>query len=594
MARFLTSPTQKKVLVPLAVTLVLTAYQLVRVIAFIQVYGGIEHDGGWMLSISRSLAEQGTYTTMVSTLPDPTTPGGVGVDQKFDIQAPDGRIWFFTGNGIGPASIVPDALVLKIFGYSFWALRAGPLLFYTVFLLLAAFVLYRLAGLGAVVLFHAYLFFYPHLSIFLSYEAMGEVPSMVYILAAYLAFAAANQKQERRFWAFLGAGLVAGLAINAKLITLWSIGGIFLWAGFGWLIDLFSPVKWPEKRTKLWRRTREITGLSAGTVTVAVLWELVHLVVLTRLTGFDLYRQHAYQRLRFVLDDGSGVGLRIYSGAEFFWDKFFLLAEIAHPQRPVTAFIFLAILLGGLALLWRWRAFPARQTLLAAMWLGWLANTAWFVGLAKTGWPRHFWFGLVLAVMILSVFVVELIKLSLPPIKDSLNKQPALARPGSDWLLALTGLATALLVAWGFASQPHVGGFLLPGEIVPYWQDKQVNNKYHASLPWVIIPRAAQAEIVAYIQQLPPGANVYYPAGHKSAEISPQTGRVQYPLDRRLFSRPHPADVALIGPSLISPWNDPIRRRDLLQLIVQKCPWPAVQNDFYMICPIEQNLPPQP
>ncbi|MCB0181244.1 MAG: hypothetical protein KDI62_23665, partial [Anaerolineae bacterium] len=155
------------------IVMILTAYQLWRIIAFINVYGGIEHDGGWMLSISRSLAETGAYTTLVSTIADPNVPGDINVDQKFDIQAADGRIWFFTGNGIGPASIVPDALVLKVFGSSFWALRAGPLIFFTLFLLLTAYLLYELAGIWAVILFNAYLFFYPHLSIFLSYEAMG-------------------------------------------------------------------------------------------------------------------------------------------------------------------------------------------------------------------------------------------------------------------------------------------------------------------------------------------------------------------------------------------------------------------------------------
>jgi hypothetical protein len=201
----------KKNLWPLLITLILTTYQLIRIIAFINVYGGVEHDGGWMLSISRSLAERGSYTTMVSTIVDPTVPGAINVDQKFDVQAEDGRIWFFTGNGIGPASIVPDALVLKIFGTDFWALRAGPLIFYTLFLLLAAYILYQLAGVGAIVLFHAFLFFYPHISIFLSYEAMGEVPSMFYVLWAYLAFGAVIIKSHRRWRHFFLAGLVAGL-----------------------------------------------------------------------------------------------------------------------------------------------------------------------------------------------------------------------------------------------------------------------------------------------------------------------------------------------------------------------------------------------
>ena len=122
---------------------------------------------------------------MVSTISDPTVRSGVGVDEKFDIQTEDGRIWFFTGNGIGPASIIPDAIVLKLFGSGFWALRAGPLIFYAFFLLLAAFLLHQLTGWAGILLFHAFLFFYPHISIFLSYEAMGEVPSLFYILLAF-------------------------------------------------------------------------------------------------------------------------------------------------------------------------------------------------------------------------------------------------------------------------------------------------------------------------------------------------------------------------------------------------------------------------
>jgi hypothetical protein len=569
----------------LALTLILTTYQLIRVIVFVNVYGGVEHDGGWMLTISRSLAEQGTYTTLVSTLPDPLVLGGMNVDQKFDIQAPDGRVWFFTGNGIGPASIVPDALILKLCGFGFWALRAGPLMFYVLFLLVAAYSLYRLAGLGAVLLFHAFLFFYPHLSIFLSYEAMGEVPTMVYILWAYLAFAAARRRRD-----FFVAGLIAGLAVNAKLIGLWSVAGIFLWAGLRLLASVSphpSPLPQGEgTRIKLPapfgdRRKgagdqreeglRQLLLLAGGAVVVPLLWEGVHLVVLTWLAGFDLYLKNAMQRVSFILDDGSGVGLQIHAGPEFWADKFFLLSEVAHPERWVTALIFGAMLLGGPVLLWLWRGQSYRQTLLASLWWGWLVNTAWFVSLAKTGWPRHFWFGLVLAALLLAVLPV------------------ALLRQGRGPLPSLLGVALLGLMGWGFARQPHVGGFFLPDEIVPYWQEKQIQNKYHASLPWIIIPRADQAAVVAYIRQMPPDAHVYYPGGHKSAELPAQTGRIHYPFSRRNYpgTVPHPDDVVLISPSLISPWLEPGRRRDLLDLVERECPRPALKNDFYRICPVE-------
>jgi hypothetical protein len=583
------------------ICLLLLAYQLVRLIAFINVYGGVEHDSGWFLSVARSLAEQGTYTTMVSTIVDPDVLGDINVDQKFDIQAADGRIWFFTGSGNGPLSIAPNAIVLKIFGTGFWALRAGPLIFYTLFLTMAAFILYRLGGLMAVVLFHAFLFFYPHLSIFLGYEAMGEVPSMFYILWAYLAFGAATQKRVRRLRAFFAAGLVAGLVINAKLITLWSISGIFIWAGILWLVGLArgdnSEVQSddisPQALIGGWRLTkltfRELLLLSSGIPLTLGLWELVHLIVLTRLAGFEMYLRQAGQRIKFILDDGSGVGLRIHSGPEFFWDKFFLLEEIAHPQRWVTGIIFAAILLGGVGLLWGWRNQPRYQNLLVPMWLAWLANTAWFVVIAKTGWPRHFWFGLVLAAMLLSLMVGVLLWGDARVVnqytqKSKINFELLRFAPSA------IGVFLLILISWGFISQPHVGGVFLPDEIVPYWREKQINNKYDASLPWVIIPRMAQTEVIDYIKQLPSEAKIYYPGQHKSAEIPPQTGRIHYPLARRNLITPHPADIALIGPSITSPWGDPIRRQDMLELVKQECPLPTLVNEYYLICPIEANL----
>jgi hypothetical protein len=435
---------------------------------------------------------------------------------------------------------------------------------------------------------------------------MGEVPSMFYILAAYLVFGLALRKSPRRWFYLLGVGLAVGAALNAKLITLWSLSGIFIWAGLLWLTGLIrhrlkvnDPL--PAKKSSLTESDqndeesaaknllfsdnplslKELVWLGVGSLLPTLLWEMVHLIILTRLMDFQGYVRHTQQRIRFILDDGSGVGLQIHAGAEFFWDKFFLLSEVAHPQRWVMALLFLAVLLGGLVLLWVWRQQVLKQTLLAVMWLGWLMNTLWFVGLAKTGWPRHFWFGLVLAMMLLSVISVELVRMG-----------------GAGWrsgrwtrmFSLFGGIGVLLLMGWGFLSQPHVRGFFLPDEIVPYWREKQINDKYDASLPWIIIPTQDQAEVVNYIKQMPPDAKVYYPSGHKNAEIPPQTGRLNYPLHRRDFSEPHPADIVLIGPSLISPWKDPVRRQDLLALVEQQCPQPALKNDFYMICPIEANL----
>ena len=67
--------------------------------------------------------------------------------------------------------------------------------------------------------------------------------------------------------------------------------------------------------------------------------------------------------------------------------------------------------------------------------------------------------------------------------------------------------------------------------------------------------------------------------------------RLHYPLQRRNYLAPHPADIVLISPSVISPWKNPVQRQELLGLVERECPRPALRNDFYIVCPIEDNLP---
>ncbi|GIK40592.1 MAG: hypothetical protein BroJett011_44250 [Chloroflexota bacterium] len=566
--------TKIKSFLPVLITLILTAYQLWRIIAFVNVYGGFEHDGGWTLGAARSLVERGEYTYMVSVIADPSVPAAINVDKKFDIQAPDGRIWFRTSASIGPASVVPEAIVLKIFGFSFWALRVGPLLFYTLFLLLAAYTVYQLAGLGAVVLFHAFLFFYPHLSIFLSYEALGEVPSMVYQLCAFLAFATVLKKQDHRWLHFLGVGLIAGLAANAKLLTLLSISGIFAWAGYLWLFE--------RKRV----RFGELLSLGGGVALVGIGWELVQLIVLTWLTNFEVYLQHGQQRWFGFLDEGSGLRLRTESGPEFMWRKFLVLKEITHSQPEIIVLVVVGIFLGGLALLGLWRE-REKRNLLVPIWLGWLAHTAWFVSLAKTGWARHYWFGLILAVILLCIIPLTLLR------ADGLTVSLRFGRTARLVSLGV-GLLLLALIGWGFACQPYVRSFFLPDEIVAYWQQKRVNNNYQATLPSLIVPRSAQTAVVEHIKKMPPEANVYYPFAHKAAELPVQTGRINYPLDRRGRAdlAPHPADILVFQPFLVSAWtHDPTMRQDLLGQIEQVCPHPIIKNDYYIVCLVEELRP---
>ncbi len=566
----------------LVLVTLLTSYQLIRVIAFINEYGGIEHDSGWALGVARSVAERGTYTSLVSTIIDPTVVGDVNIHGDFAIQTHDGRIWFRI-TSVGPTNTLLYALVLKIFGTHFWALRAGPLIVYTFFLLFAAYALYQLAGLGAIVLFNIFLFCYPRISIFLSYEALGEMPAMFFILWAYLGFSAALQQPRPRWPYFLAVGVIAGLAIYAKLLALLSLAGMFICAG----VLLLTDKKKLQFTEALW--------LGIGMALVAVVWESIRLVILTHISNFNMYLRQMQARINFLLDEGSGLREQSHSELETLLRRLFALQTVAHPQRIVTAVILIGIILGGLALLWLWRDQQKKRNLIAPMWLGWLANTAWFVGNAPTGWTRHYWFGLVLATILLCVIPLALIQFGW---RGSYERTSEAAKPrgspSTRSAFLVMGTLLLLLIGWGFVSQPYVWSLFLPDEIVTYWREEKLNSLY-TTLPWIIIPRTAQGEVVDYINRMPPDADVYYSPENKAAEIPPQTGRVQYHLNRRTHPSvtPHPADIVLVPPSMISPWRDPGIRQALLEMVEQACPTPVLRNDYYIICLVEELRSPE-
>lgn len=69
------------------------------------------------------------------------------------------------------------------------------------------------------------------------------------------------------------------------------------------------------------------------------------------------------------------------------------------------------------------------------------------------------------------------------------------------------------------------------------------------------------------------------------------TGRINYPLNRRAYPEmtPHPADILLVPPSVLSIWRyAPVTRQELLDLVLEACPQPVLQNDNYIICLADQ------
>ncbi len=554
------------------VTVILVTYQVTRLVVFVNVYGGIEYDSGWFLGVARSLAERGTYTTLVSTMADPQVAVGLDMNQEFfQIQDPEGRIYFFAEGTTGPTQVVPDALVLRLFGSGFWQLRAASLGFYVFFLLLCSWLLLRWGGFPALFLFHAFILLYPHLSVFLGYESLGEVPVAACVLLAYTLFATAAAAGARRKTWFLLSGLAAGLAILGKLIALIPLASL----GLLWLVLFLK--SWPGRPKTTFFEALIVVG---GAVALPLLWELTQLIAISRLFGFETYWQHAGQRFDLILNYGSGlVTDQVHAWPDFFWYKLLLIGEISHPS-PVFALSTMAvILLGGAFLIGYFRADPPAQNLVSLLWGGWLIHTVWFVTISENGWVRHTWVALILGILILSLLWSNLVRAA------------RTARPAF-----LTAVALTLLIGINFYSQRQAATPFITESLVQDWYEQHLAAQ-QTRLPWTIVPRADQEAVAAVLQQLPPAARIFYPGNIKSPEIAALTGRVFYPLVRRPLMSPSSADVVLIGAALISPWTKfmekpmiPAERQvvhdSVMERIRQECPQAVFENDYYMICPL--------
>ena len=547
----------------------LIAYQTLRLITFANIHGGLEHDSGWFLGIARSLAETGAYTTLVSTMQDPSVRAGYDVKNEFfQIQDEQGKVVFMVGATVGPAQIVPDAIVIKLFGNGFWQFRAASLLYYALFLTLASWLLYSLGGMAAALLFQAYIFFYPHLSIFLGYESLAEVPVVLYVLLAYTLFAKATVAEHHPGRWFFLSGATAALALLSKAIALMSLTSL----GILWLA-LYV-------RKKITIKDGLITA--GGALAVLSVWEVVRFVGITRGYGLDIFWQQVNGRIEFFRLGTQASGQGSQPGSDFFWYKVFLASEISHPGAMLSALTLLIVFVAGPFLIWHFRRAQKFQNLVILLWGGWLVHTIWFVAAAESGWVRRYWAALILAVILLSLLWGVLLHR---------------AREKSVWLNWTLFAALTLVISLNFYSQRQAVTLFISDALVEKWYQQHLAAQ-RTRVPWSLVPRQEQQAMADFIAALPESTRLFYPENHKSAEVATLTGRILYPIQRRPLMPPALNDVVVIGPSLISPWTKLNERpmtqaeRDglvngVIERIKNECPNIIFENSYYILCALE-------
>ncbi len=532
----------------------LILYHIIRIVVFASEYGGIEHDAGWALGIARQVAERGTYTTLTSTVVNPHVQIDFNRDNQFTIQAPDGREYFFVSHSTGPGVVLPNALVLKLFGFGFWQSRLGSLIFFCLFLILGSTILYRLQGIIAVVVFQLYLFFFPQLYIFLGYDLFGEMPSMVYILTSFILFVKATQTQDRAWRWFLVSGILAGLSIGTRMPTLIVFGGYGILGGV---------LLWQKKAV-----LKDALALIGGVLLVIIFWQLVMFIGLMQVSDFTAYLNHVGGRFEFFFRSLKGI-TPTAEGLELFLLKALIISEVSYTNLLLSLVLGLTTAIGGVLLLRYTWTYVERRNMLLLLWLAWLIYTVWFLNSPKNAWTRYYWYGLIWLVMLLAMMFAALVK-------QLKTKRTLFNVIGTLYLSGLFLLS--------FSSQPQAMTIFITPDMIEVWRQRQLTYR-DTYLPWIIVPRDEQEQVAQFIRELPPETHIYYPEGHKTAELSFLTNRIFYTLPRRDLMVPNPNDVVVMGPAIISPWKKEQQQRlDILETIHRECPAIIWETANYIIC----------
>ncbi|MCP4367905.1 MAG: hypothetical protein GY797_07310, partial [Deltaproteobacteria bacterium] len=187
----------------------------------------------------------------------------------------------------------------------------------------------------------------------------------------------------------------------------------------------------------------------------------------------------------------------------YMWDKLLIIREISLFNDGLSFTVLLIIFLSGPFLIWRFYKQPIRRNIVIFLWSGWLTTSLWFVILSQNGWVRHNWYALIFGVFLLSLLTGYF--------WQHVNNSP-------KWVNRIAALFLTGLILTGFIGQINTANFFTSNELVKRWYSQNLAAN-HTRLPWEIIPRSDQEEVMAVLQQLPPSAHIFYPEGYKSAEM---------------------------------------------------------------------------
>ena len=532
---------------------------LIRSVVFAWQYGGIEHDSGWYLGVARNLAQRGIYASYTNTIKEEGAGPFSNIHGRYSVQDKDGFSFFPAGVTVGPGYIIPEALMMKLFGYGWWQYRLWPLISYIGLIFIIFLIVYRLGGVLSLVIFQIWLWITPHLTIQFSYESYGEHVALFYLLLSfYLIFIAQKGKNQKLLY------FLSGFFFSLSFLTKY----LFFIAGFAFMVLAF----WQFVKNPNRLKTIRLWIIWFGFLLLPIIsFELYRYLFLVTRFGIESWYAINKDLIIHFQSNGSGINLanvnwNFINTKISFWNVAGITPIIAWCTTLVSPFIFLKNKSKNIKILY------------VLLFASFLTTVIWYILFSSFGWTRHVWLGLIVGMMLISIFLSKL-----------WNYKKILSSAFFILLIFYLGYSSLL------NKDKFEPRFILNQAVIDKWD----SNRYARGLQGLpanpIISLIDQKELMYFFNQnVKSEDRIYYLGWFLVAEASPLVDKVFYSLDRYLeIGQAEGSDggksYLIIGPYQKGKYS--LVAKDYYpKKVLQLCEDVVFENSSYTLCTLKNNL----
>lgn len=498
---------------------------------------GIEHDSGWYLSVVRNIAQKGIYASSINTIRTSEKTGDhPSIHNRFSVQDKEGYSYFPAGVTVGPGFILPEALIVKLFGAGWVQYRMWPFVCFFLLMIIMFFITYSLGGIVSLVFFQIWLWFYPQVWINQSFEAFSEQIALLYLLGGLILIA----KKKSSLWMTICGGILIGLSIQTKNL-------FFLPTPF--IVTLFFLVK---------RNVRLTILLLLGIATPTVLFEIYRFFYLVSHFGMSSY--FAINKDIYLTMKSGGSGLSIFSRKE---PLLFIINKLIVWRHIGASLIFVIVPLVFLK-----KTYKSLPILFPYLCAAFVSIFGWYVVLSQTGWFRHAFPAVIIGMMIVPSLYFRAI---------DYHSQ----KRRTPFMILILGIFFVFLFTIMSNPLAH-GDYFLTREL--FYSDRYIPvNSLQGPLFVPVFSRADQDSVSKFISHsISKETRICYEGWFLVAELPVIMNRVIFPLPRC-----QKGDLLVIGPYQRGKYSLVGESAYSASMVENTCSNTIYKNGSYLLCEIK-------